>query len=289
VAHQLTAVQVNWRPWWKYTVKLRSLCTTICDTARVGAYPRAFCLVAGAGHHMRTKGQDRSFLCLKNLVPFILLMDSLNSHDKSICFFLPQISRHLFIYWDFLFSLGAADFQVICTRQRFNSSCQAEQQQALRNPALPGSSSPQSSAAKEALHHTHPDPAAHPSLPKWQLLVCPDERGETRCLAFLPDTECYSMQKSLVCMGTSPMKHSENATSPPLDGGTKLLHPHLCCLPWFGLGGFPALPYSYSEREEQVWGKPQSFIYPSLNTQATAPAQEASLQLVQHPSSRLTN
>lgn len=128
MAHLLRAVQVNWSPSWKHIIKLRRLRAAIYDTAHASPCLSAFLLIAGAERHMRTKGWDRlgycSFLCLKNLVPFIVLMDSLNSRNESICLFLPQIYRHLFIYWGFLFRLGAADVQVICARQRFNSLCQ---------------------------------------------------------------------------------------------------------------------------------------------------------------------
>lgn len=40
-------------------------------------------------------------------------------------------------------------------------------------------------------------------------------RGETWCLVFLHDTEFYMMRSDLVCVGTGPTKHTENAVSAP--------------------------------------------------------------------------
>lgn len=165
---------------------------------------------------MRTKGWERlgyrSVLRLKNLVPFIVLMDSLNSRNKSICLFLPQIYRHLLIYWDFLFRLGAADFQVTCTRQRFNSLCQAEQQKALQNP-------PPGLISSDLCHIGSPSRTWTPQLahhyPSDSCLFVRMRGRETRCLVLLCDTEFYMMRKSLVCMGTGPTKHTQNATSAP--------------------------------------------------------------------------
>lgn len=168
----LKAVQVNQSPSWRYIIKLMRQSTT-----QHSAYPSVLLLITGAEHHKGTKGWDWlgycSVVCLKNLVPFIVLMDSLNNCKKSIHLFLSQIYRYLFIEISYL-RLAVANFQVICNRQRFNSLCRLSNKR-HREILLPGSSFPQSSATKEVLHHSHPDFTAHPSIPKRQLLICQAE------------------------------------------------------------------------------------------------------------------
>lgn len=200
---------------------------------------------------MRTKGWDRlgyrSVLRLKNLVPFIVLMYSLNSRNKSICLFLSQIYRHLLIYWDFLLRLGAADFQVTCTRQRFNSLCQAEKQKALQNPP-PGllisselchKGSPSRTRTPQLAHH-------YPSDSCLFVRMRGRKHGAWYCCVTLNFIWCERVLFAWVQVrqNTHKMPHL-----PPPDRGTKKVHLHLCCLPWFGLGGSHALPYSYNEKE----------------------------------------
>lgn len=67
------------------------------------------------------------------------------------------------------------------------------------------------------------------------------------------------------------------------EGGTKMLHLHICCVPWFGLGGSPASPYSYNkEEQEESLGVLLTWLL-TLSTQKTAQVKQASLLAADEP------
>lgn len=216
---------------------------------------------------------------LKSPIPFIVLTEVLNYFSKSICFDLLQICRYLFIEISYLEWVLQTSRSSVPDNDLTAYASWATK--ALPNPPPLLISSELCNKGRRKSFNACTEPQQLSDYRSDSCSFARMRRG--KCCAWYSCVTlnfAWNWWKRFLFAQVRIQPKAQKMPQPrcpPWVGGTKTLYLHLCCVPWFGLRGSPASPYSYNKKEqEESPGVLLTWLL-TLSTQTTAQVKQASL------------